>query len=343
MAGWVHRRQQLAITYLQAENRVLRERLGTKRLRFSDAERRLLAERGEGLGRTMLAELATLATPETILRWYRRLIAAKYDGSKTRRSPGRPPTSNAVTEQLLAMARESPSWGYTRLRGALHDLGFDVARSTVQRILRENGIEPAPPGQDAVVERVFAGSLGRARSGRLLQCGGADGRRAGSLLRVLRHRLEDPSRPRRRPREQSRRGLDGAGRSQSHGRSKRLPQGARYLIVDRDPLYNAHFKAMLASANVKLLRLPARSPNLNAYAERFVGSIKSECLRHIVPIGERHLRAVVREYVEHYHHERNHQGLDNAIPLPLGQTGKGAIPSHERLGGVLGHYRREAA
>jgi putative transposase len=139
-----HRRQQLGITYLQAENRVRRERLGTKRLRFTDGERRLLAERGKGLGRTMLTELARLATPETILRWYRRLIAAKYDGSKTRRSPGRPPTPSAVTKHLLAMARESPSWGYTRLRGALHDLGFDVARSTVQRILRENGIEPAP-------------------------------------------------------------------------------------------------------------------------------------------------------------------------------------------------------
>ena len=87
----------------------------------------------------------------------------------------------------------------------------------------------------------------------------------------------------------------------------------------------------------------SRSPNLNAYAERFVGSIKSECLRHIVPIGERHLRAVVREYVEHYHHERNHQGLDNVIPLPLGQPGKGAIRRHERLGGVPGHYRRDAA
>jgi putative transposase len=99
----------------------------------------------------------------------------------------------------------------------------------------------------------------------------------------------------------------------------------------------------LASANVELLRLPARSPNLNAYAERFVGSIKSECLRHIVPIGERHLRAVVREYVEQYHHERNHQGLDNVIPLPLGQSDTGAIRRHERLGGVLGHYRRDAA
>ena len=86
MAGWIHGRQQLAIAYLQAENRVLRERLGTGRLRLTDAERRLLAEKGQGLGRTMLAEVATLATPETILRWYRRMIAAKYDGSETRRS-----------------------------------------------------------------------------------------------------------------------------------------------------------------------------------------------------------------------------------------------------------------
>jgi hypothetical protein len=98
------------MAYLQAENRVLRERLGAGRLRFTDAERRLLAEKGHGLGRTLLAELATLATPETILRWYRRMISAKYDGSQTRRSPGRPPTASDVTKQLLTMARESPSW-----------------------------------------------------------------------------------------------------------------------------------------------------------------------------------------------------------------------------------------
>ena len=169
MAGWIHGRQQLAIGYLQAENRVLRERLGTGRLRFTDAERRLLAEKGEGLGRTMLAELATLATPETILRWYRRLIAAKYDGSKTRRSPGRPPTASDVTKQLLTMARERPSWGYTRLRGAMRDLGFDVARSTSSASCGERHRAGPAPGQDAFVEHVLAGALGCDRSGRLLQ------------------------------------------------------------------------------------------------------------------------------------------------------------------------------
>jgi transposase InsO family protein len=89
------------------------------------------------------------------------------------------------------------------------------------------------------------------------------------------------------------------------------------LIVDRDPLYTAQSAAMLGAEGVELLRLPARSPNLSAYAERFVLSIKSECLRNVIPLGEAHLRTLVREYVEHYHGERNHQGLENLIPFPI--------------------------
>jgi hypothetical protein len=92
--------------------------------------------------------------------------------------------------------------------------------------------------------------------------------------------------------------------------------GFGHLIVDRDPLYAAHFPTLLQAAGVQLLRLSSRSPNLNAYAERFVRSIKGECLRHIVPLGARHLRAVVREFVEHYHAERNHQSLGNVVPFP---------------------------
>jgi transposase InsO family protein len=120
-------------------------------------------------------------------------------------------------------------------------------------------------------------------------------------------------------------------------------RGARHLIVDRDPLYTAQFKMLLRAADVELVRLPARSPNLNAYAERFVGSIRQECLRHIVRLGDRHLREVVREYVEHYHRERNHQGLDNVIPIPSPQRGTGRIRRRERLGGILSYYHREAA
>ena len=120
--------------------------------------------------------------------------------------------------------------------------------------------------------------------------------------------------------------------------------GKRYLIVDRDPLFTAHFAELLRTAGVELLRLPLRSPNLNAYAERFGRSIKSECLAKVIPLGEGHMRTVVREYVEHYHHERNHQGIGNVIPFPPdGPPCGGRVRRRDRLGGVLRYYHRQAA
>jgi putative transposase len=121
--------------------------------------------------------------------------------------------------------------------------------------------------------------------------------------------------------------------------------GLGHLIVDRDPLYTAHFRSILDAAGVALLRLPANSPNLNAYAERFVLSIKHECLRHIIPLGERHLRDTIDEFVEHYHTERNHQGLGNVIPFPSrgAPAPGGSTRRRERLGGLLNFYERAAA
>ena len=132
LAGWVNRQQQDVIDYLQEENRVLRAGLRGKRLKLSDDDRRRLAVKAQALGREALAQIASVATPATLLRWYRYLIAAKYDGSKNR-SPGRPPT-----------AKDIPTWGYTRLRGALKNLGHELGRNTIKRILAEHGIAPAP-------------------------------------------------------------------------------------------------------------------------------------------------------------------------------------------------------
>ena len=119
----------------------------------------------------------------------------------------------------------------------------------------------------------------------------------------------------------------------------------RYIILDRDPLYTAAFRRMLQDSGVKSLRLPARSPNLNAYAERFVLSAQSECLNRIIPLGERHLRSIVREFVEHYHTERPHQGIANELITPpaVAAVGTGTVKCRERLGGVLNFYYREAA
>ena len=124
----------------------------------------------------------------------------------------------------------------------------------------------------------------------------------------------------------------------------RFPQRTRYLIHTRDPLFTEQFGRILESSGVRPVRLPARSPNLNAYAERFGRSIKSECLAQIIPLRDRHLRRSVSEYIEHYHRERNHQGLDNELIKKSGRESlrDGPVECRERLGGVLRDYGRAA-
>jgi hypothetical protein len=142
-AGWVNRRQLAMIDYFKTENRILREHLQGRRLRFTDDQRRRLAIRGQALGRRMLRDATSLLTPDTILRWYRRLVAAKYDGS-SKCGPGRPPTMRSIQQLIVKLARDNPGWGYTRLRDALGNLGHEIDRTTIQRILAEHGLEPAP-------------------------------------------------------------------------------------------------------------------------------------------------------------------------------------------------------
>jgi putative transposase len=131
---WLGEHQARVIEYHRAENAALLERLGKHRLRLTDGERRRLAKLGKALGRKALQQVATIATPDTILRWYRELVAAKYDGSK-KRGPGRPRKSVEMVLLLLEMATRNPGWGYTRLRDALNNLGFKIGRTTVERIL----------------------------------------------------------------------------------------------------------------------------------------------------------------------------------------------------------------
>jgi putative transposase len=142
-AGWVNRRQLDVIEYLKAENRLLKERLGDRPIRFTDAERCRLARRAKALGRQALSQLETLVTPDTLMRWYRELVASKSDYSN-RRGPGRPRIMAEITALIMRMALENPSWGYTRIQGALANLGHEVGRGTIANVLKENGIDPAP-------------------------------------------------------------------------------------------------------------------------------------------------------------------------------------------------------
>ena len=145
-AGWVNRHQEAVIEYLKAENRVLRELHGGKRILLNDDRRRRLAVKGKALGRKRLREMGSLVTPDTILGWYRKLIAKKYDGSQ-RRTPGRPRKAEEIVGLVVRIAGENPSFGYTRLCDVLRGLGREISRSTIKRILLERGLEPAPERQ----------------------------------------------------------------------------------------------------------------------------------------------------------------------------------------------------
>jgi transposase InsO family protein len=342
-SGWVNRHQQAIIDYLLEENRVLRTVNGSRRSRLTDDQRRL-AVKGHVLGRRHLAAVAGIVTPDTILRWYRRLVAHKYDGAKSRR-PGRPTTKPDIAALVVRMANENPTWGYTRIRGGLMNLGHDLARNTIKAILKDHGIAPAPERRTTTPWKTFLAAhwdelaaadfftvevmtmAGLVRyvvlfvmklKTRTVEIAGITSQPHGNWMTQVARNLTDAE--------------DGVLR------------GVHYLILDRDPLYTVAFRDLLRGHGVKSLLLPARSPNLNAFAERFVGSIKSECLDRIVPLGENHLRAAVRAFMTHYHEERPHQGLGNQLISPTTRLlGPGPVQCRERLGGVLRFYYREAA
>jgi putative transposase len=143
-AGWIGRRQARVIAYLIEENRVLKEQLGSsgKRLRLTDDQRRRLAAKGKPLGRKVLGTVATIVTPDTILRWHRKLIAAKW--TYPRKRVGRPSVMKEIRELIIRMAKGNPSWGYARIQGALKHLDHCIARSTTAKVLKEQRIKPSP-------------------------------------------------------------------------------------------------------------------------------------------------------------------------------------------------------
>ena len=333
------------IDYLREENRVLREQLGGRRLRLDDNQRRGLATKAKGLGRKILADVATIVTPETLLAWHRRLIAQKYDGSG-RRGPGRPRTVGVTENLVVRMAEENRGWGYRRIQGALSNLGHELARSTIAEILQRHGIQPAPERTrkttwkefltrhwDLIVATDFFTVEVWTKQGlqrflvlffidlatRKVEIAGIAPVVNDLWMSQIARNLTDAD--------------DG------------VLAGKRYLIHDRDPQFTAEFLRTLDTTGVKSVKLPPRSPNLNAHAERFVRGIKESCLDRMIFFGEASLRTAIWNFVEHYHTERNHQGLSNRIICPEeGHLGaSGAIQRRQRLGGTLNYYYRAAA
>jgi putative transposase len=345
LAGWLNQRQQDVIEYLQEENRVLREQLGGKRLRFDDGQRRRLAVRAKKLGWRMLHELTTIVTPATLLGWHRRLVAKRYDGSK-QRGPGRPRTRDEIQRLVVRMATENRDWGYRRIQGALANLGHEVGRGTIADILKEHGLEPAPERERKTTWKEF---LSRHREVIVA----ADfftieaWTRKG-LTRFLVLFLIDLSSRRVEiagvTREANGLWMSQIARNLSDAAEGFLI-GKRYLIHDRDPLFTRESSKTIEASGIQLVKLPPRSPNLNAHAERFVRTIKESCLERMILFGEGSLRKAIHEFVVHYHHERNHQGLGNRLIMREESCtdSTGAIQRRQRLGGMLNFYYRQAA
>ena len=286
-----------------------------------------------------------MVTPDTLLRWHRKLIAKKYDGV-AKRNTGRPPVRKEIRDLVTRMARANSGWGYTRIVGVLKNLGYEISRSTVANILREARLEPAPERKKkttwADFLRVHWGTLAATDffTVEIWSLGGLMRYHVLFVIELATRRVHiagivhEPN---------------GAWMSQT---ARHLTDmfggfllGKSHLIHDRDPLFTKSFCDTLASVGVKSVRLPAKSPNLNAFAERFVLSIKSECLNRIIFFTEAQLRHTVREFVEHYHRERNHQGLGNRLlagDLVAANT-DGEIRCRQRLGGLLKYYHRHAA
>ena len=339
LTGWLDRQERDVLRYLLEENRVLRRQLRGRRLQLTDDDRRRLAVRAYRLGRGRLRELATVVTPDTLLRWHRQLIARKW--TYARRRASRHGVLTEIRRLTVRMAEENPTWGYTRIQGALKNVGHRVGRSTIARILKAQGLAPVPArstswqtflrahwgavaGSDFFTTEVwtwrglttyytvFVIDL----ASRRVQIVGSTPHPNDLFMCQVGRTLT---------------GTDG------------LLSDHRVLICDRDRKWSGNVRRLLGDAGVHVVQTPFQAPNANAYAERFVRSIKHECLDRMVPLGEPHFRRTLKEFVAHYHCERNHQGLENRLingDAPKRRAGR--IRRRPRLGGLLNYYERAA-
>jgi transposase InsO family protein len=291
------------------------------------------------VGRAALREIATIAMPDTLLRWHRQLIAQKWTYANT---PGRRGVLLEIRRLAVRMAEENPTWGYTRIQGALKNVGHRVGRSTIRRILKAAGLPPVPqrPTSWPTFLKAHWGVIAGADffTTEAWTCRGLVTYYTVFVIDLASRRVQVLGSTR----------YPDALFMQQVIRTLTLADAGvvgapRMLICDRDRKWNRDVRRLFEEAGIRVVLTPERAPNANAYAERFVRSIKNECLDRIIPIGERHFRRAIAEFVEHYHRERNHQGLGNRLIAALPETDcHGRVNRRARLGGLLNYYQRAA-
>jgi putative transposase len=346
ISGSVDEKLLLRIEYLVAENRILRDQI-KGRIQLTDAQRKTLTKIGKKLSKQALEEVANIVKPDTILAWHRKLVTQKFDGSQHRKSLGRPRIDSELEELMVRMACENRSWGYDHIQGALKHLGYTISDQTIGNILKRHGIPPVSERQKTTTWKEFI----RTHLDILVAtdfftvevwtwC--------GLVTYYILFSLHISSR---------RVHIAGVTPHPNEAWMKQIARNetmeewgflkpGQYLIHDRDGKYCRAFQDIIDTAGVKRVPLPSQSPNLNAFAERWVRSVKSEVFSKLILCGERSLRHALSRYTSHFHEERPHQGIGNIIPFPSSLPAndrEGTIQCHGRLGGLLKYYDLRAA
>jgi putative transposase len=329
--------KEIEILVLRHQLTVLQRR--TPRPRTTWADRAVIA----ALSRLLPARrrLGLLITPSTILRWHRRLVSCRWTTQHAR--PGRPAISGGVRALILRLANENPTWGYRRIHGELAGLGYQIGASTIWKILRSAGIDPAPRRAAPTWAQFL-----RAQAHGILACD------LFHLDTINLHRLYAFF-----VIEHANRRVHVLGVT-AHPTGEWLTQQARnlfmdlddagrrfrFLIRDRDAKLTAAFDAVFTGIDVRIIKTPVRAPRANAVAERFVGTIRRELLDHLLIIKQRHAAAALQQYARHYNDHRPHRALDQAAPLrPLPDrttTEIHTVRRYDRLDGLIHEYQQVA-
>lgn len=333
------RSKDLEIVVLRHELAILRRQVARPEL--SDADRVFLAAASRLLSRRRWSSF--VITPETLLRWHRRLVARRW--MYPRRGPGRPPIAPDVVALILRLAGENPRWGYLRIQGELRGLGIRISATTVRRVLARAGLDPSGRrfGQSwpSFLRSQAAGILATD----FLTVDTVFFRRFYVLFFI----------------ELDTRRVHLAGVT-AHPTAAWVTQQARnlaitlgdalsarkFLIHDRDALFVRPFELVFRSEGLRVIRTPVRAPRANAICERWIGSLRRECLDWILIFGRRQLSGVLREYVTHYNAHRPHRALDlrppdaDPIPHPAARASPRGVRRRDRLGGLLREYELAA-
>ncbi len=309
-------------------------------IRLTDDQRRRLAAKGKPLGWRLLHRVTTIVTPDTIMRWHRRLIAAKWTYPAKR--VGRPGIMKAIRELIVRMATDNSSWGYARIQGELKKLDHRVARSTIAKTLKEHGIRPAPERSTSwrTFLRAHADVI-TAADFFTVEVWTTRGLVTHYVLFVIHHATRTVQIAGITPNPDE--GFMAQAARNLTDEFDGFLRGRRYLIIDLDSKFSAEFTATLERAGVSIVRTAHQAPNTNAIAERWVKSAKTDCLDRMILFGQTHVERTLSSYVDHYHRERPHQGLGNELIHGERSTGDGQVVVTERLGGLLNSYHRTAA